>query len=81
MGGITVFSDILRNSKIKYRIRHDKDRNVDHPAQLDPENGERELYQGDSRKIHLASQSDLNLYMVWPFGFMPINMWGLNPRR
>lgn len=81
MGDITVFSDILRNSKIKYRIRHDKDRNVDHPAQLDPENGERELYQGYSRKIHPTSQSDLNLYMVWPFSFMPINMWGLNPRR
>ena len=61
---MTVFSDFLRNFKIKYRIQHDKDRNIDHPAQLNPENGERKLYQGYLRKMRLTSQSNLNLDVV-----------------
>lgn len=64
MESMAVFTDFIRNFKIKYRIQHDRDRNVDHPVQLDPENGERRLYQGYLRKMRLTSQSSLNLDVV-----------------
>lgn len=61
---MSAFSDFLRNFKIKYRIKHDRERNINHPAQLDPENGERLLYRGYLRKMRLTSQTNLNLDVI-----------------
>ncbi|KAF8323769.1 MCM-domain-containing protein [Clavulina sp. PMI_390] len=58
---MAAFTDFLRNFRVKYRIQHDRSRNVHHPAQLDPENGERRLYQGYLRTMRLTSQTSLNL--------------------
>lgn len=64
MESMASFGDFIRNFKVKYRIKYDRDHSVNHAAQLDPENGERLLYKGYLRKMRLTSQSNLNLDVV-----------------
>lgn len=58
---IQLFTDFLKNFKVKYRVAYNRENGIATPALATPEEGEALLYEGYLRRMRQTNETNLNL--------------------